>query len=80
MGLLKSNLIRSFRQITVADFRNFFPSLLINFLYFNYLYRGARYQTGENLEAVRAEFSTLSWAVLFQSNMTARHAYSTFKS
>jgi hypothetical protein len=33
--------------------------------------RGARCLTGENLEVVWAEFSTLSLAVLFQSNLNA---------
>ncbi len=33
--------------------------------------RGVRYLTAENLEVVWAEFSTLSQAVLFQSNFTA---------
>jgi hypothetical protein len=37
--------------------------------------RGARYLTGDNLEVVWAEFSTLSWAVLFQSNLTAWHTH-----
>jgi len=40
------------------------------------LVRGARYLTGENLGAGWAEFSTLSSPVLFQSNVTARHANS----
>jgi hypothetical protein len=37
---------------------------------------GARYLMGENLEVVWAGFSTLSLAVLFQSNITALGANS----
>jgi hypothetical protein len=36
---------------------------------------GAWYLTGENLEVVWAKFSTLSWAVLFESNITAWHTH-----
>ncbi len=39
-----------------------------------------QYVTGENQEVFRAEFSTLSWAVLFQNNITASLAYSHFPS
>jgi hypothetical protein len=37
---------------------------------------GAQYLTGENLEVVWTKFSTLSWTVLIQSNVTAWHAQS----
>ncbi len=41
------------------------------------LLRGARLQTGENLEVVWAEFSTLSLAVLLDNTKNAQHAKDT---
>jgi len=38
---------------------------------FHGLVRGEQYPTGDKLRVVRSEFSTLSLAVLFQSNVTA---------
>ncbi len=40
--------------------------------------QGARYLMGEYLEVDWAEFSTSSWAVLFQRNVTVRHAHGRF--
>ncbi len=37
--------------------------------------QGARYLTGENLEVVWAEFSALSYVVLFHSIKTAWHTH-----
>ncbi len=48
------------------------------FLIFDNKNWGARYLTGENLKAVRTEFSTLSLAVLLQNEVNARHAHGHF--
>jgi hypothetical protein len=40
--------------------------------------RGVLYLPGVNLQVVWAEFSPLSWAVLFQNNLTQWHVYSLF--
>ncbi len=40
----------------------------------------AKYLTGENLKVVWAEFSTLSWAFSFQSDVTGRHEHNPFVS
>ncbi len=44
----------------------------------NIMMQGARYLTGDNLEVVWAEFSTLSLAVLLQRNVTVWQAHGHF--
>jgi hypothetical protein len=64
------------RDLRTMNERIHFDNILI--LNFGMIHRGARYLTGENLEVVWAEFSTLSCAVLFQINLNAWHTHSHF--
>jgi hypothetical protein len=69
MTFSKTTLIRTTFSIMIVMI---FCSMKFDRITIDRSLHGARYLTGENQEVVWDEISTLSWAVSFQSNETAR--------